>query len=143
MVSCKDHMHILLVLNHMMSFFVIFIKGVFFARMVRMWCMTMDLKCDIEVRLWWTNDGPKSIAGYRAIKLDIDATELGKYFGAIGSQTTQGGGSDKGTTEVKVFENDGLVRSESDDSDEANDVYLDDSEDERDLGLDDDATLVY
>lgn len=39
-----------------------------------------DLKCDIEVRLWWTNDGPKSIAGYRAIKLDIDATELGKYF---------------------------------------------------------------
>ncbi|KAG4953689.1 hypothetical protein JHK87_039283 [Glycine soja] len=60
-----------------------------------------------------------------------------------GFEKKRGGGSDKGTTEVKVFENDGLVRSESDDSDEANDVYLDDSEDGRDLGLDDDATLVY
>ncbi|KAL5179524.1 hypothetical protein HKD37_01G000813 [Glycine soja] len=95
------------------------------------------------------NDGLKSVVGYKAIKWDIYAIELGKYFvdhqcpaniyveqvvddvnwfegklprivkGAIDSQTTQGGRSDKGTAEVKVTENDDPVRSEFDDSDEA------------------------
>lgn len=103
----------------------------------------------MRVRLWWRNDGLKSVVGYKAIKWDIYAIELGKYFvdhqcpaniyveqvvddvnwfegklpriveGAIDSQTTQGGRSDKGTAEVKVTENDDPVRSEFDDSDEA------------------------
>ncbi|KAG5020188.1 hypothetical protein JHK87_016043 [Glycine soja] len=132
-----------------------------------------DLKCDMGVRLWWINDGPKYVARYRAIKCNVDAVELGKYCvehqcpvdiyvehvvgdvswfedglpriveDEIGSQTTRGGRSDKGTVQFRVIENDGPVGSDSDDSDEANDVYLDESEEERALVLDDDVVPVY